>query len=195
MTELIKCRKCNASNSPSAETCVKCGARLKFRLFGAKSKQSALEICKACGEQVSSAADTCPKCGHPVGKERKARQTAQGLAGCFAFLIIMGFLAYKGCDRAIENSSEPRIVTREDKVKALFSGWDGSHKTLVQFMKSQVNDADLFEHVQTTYHDYGDRIFVKMTFRASNAFGAKVINIVVADSDLEGNLTNIRMLE
>jgi len=36
MAELIKCRKCNASNTADAETCVKCGEHIKANFFGMK---------------------------------------------------------------------------------------------------------------------------------------------------------------
>jgi len=69
---------------------------------------------------------------------------------------------------------------REEKIAKQFSLWDGSHKELVRLVKNDLNDAGSFEHIETTYrinkdHTPGqDILFIKMDFRAKNAFGGVI---------------------
>lgn len=71
----------------------------------------------------------------------------------------------------------------EKRIKELeqsFSTWDGSHINLTKFIKSNMNDAKSYEHVDTTYIDKVDHLIVTTKFRWNNAFGAKVINTITA---------------
>jgi hypothetical protein len=72
-----------------------------------------------------------------------------------------------------------------------FSAWDGSHKSLVDLITENLNDADSFEHVKTTYIDNGDGLTIFMTYRAKNAFGAKILQNVTATSDYKTNYIKV----
>lgn len=83
----------------------------------------------------------------------------------------------------------------EQLVLAQFSKWDGSHPGLVEMVKSQMNDADSFEHVETRYWDRGDHLFLRMTFRGANVFGAKVLNQVAATVDMNGKVLSLETVD
>lgn len=74
-----------------------------------------------------------------------------------------------------------------------FSAWDGSHYGLVKAIKDKLHDANSFEHVETKFWDKGDHYVVIMKYRATNGFGAKVLNSAKAECDKSGNF--IRFLE
>ena len=82
---------------------------------------------------------------------------------------------------------------RQDKIKAQFSFWDGSHTNLVAFVKERMHNPKSFEHVETTFADggidYG--VIVTMRYRGTNTFGAIVTNSITARVDINGNIIEI----
>ena len=91
--------------------------------------------------------------------------------------------------------AEAEAKAKEERTKLIgkqFSSWDGSHKTLTEYIKNNMNDAKSYEHVETKYNDNGDTIYIVTKFRGNNAFGAKVIGVCEATANTEtGDLTNI----
>lgn len=80
---------------------------------------------------------------------------------------------------------------RQELIRKQFSSWDGSHYNLTELIKKSMNDPDSYEHVKTVYRDLGSKIIVTTTFRGNNAFGAKILNTVVAEVDEHGNVLNV----
>lgn len=80
---------------------------------------------------------------------------------------------------------------RKNKIKAQFSSWDGSHRTLEKLIKEGMNDPKSYEHVETSYTDMGTYLIVKTTFRGKNSFGALVKNTVNAKASLDGDILKI----
>lgn len=78
-----------------------------------------------------------------------------------------------------------------EKTRKLFSAWDGSLFTLVNYTKKSMNDAKSFEHVETRYSDNGTDLTVWMKFRGKNMLGAMVLNTITAKVDYEGNVISI----
>lgn len=76
-------------------------------------------------------------------------------------------------------------------VTGQFSVWNGSNTYLVDLIKENLNDAKSFEHVKTTYVDKGDRLIVKMTYRAKNAFGGVILQNVTATSDYKTGIIKV----
>jgi len=73
------------------------------------------------------------------------------------------------------------------KFTAMLSAWDGSFPPLVEALKQRLNDAGSFEHVRTTYTIDRNNITIFMTYRAKNAFGAKMLGKIVVRYDLTSN--------
>lgn len=84
---------------------------------------------------------------------------------------------------------------RAEKIQKLFSAWDGSLFTLVNYTKKSMNDAKSFEHVETRYSDNGTDLTVWMKFRGKNMLGAMVLNTITAKVDYEGNVISILATE
>ena len=80
---------------------------------------------------------------------------------------------------------------RKEKIEKMFSAWDGSLYSLVRYIKKSMNDPKSFDHIETRYSDNGTDLTVFMKFRGKNAFGALVINSVMAKVDYEGNVISI----
>lgn len=80
---------------------------------------------------------------------------------------------------------------RAENIEKQFSAYDGSHRGLEKYIKDNMNDPDSYDHIETRFSDKGDYLFVITKFRGANAFGGKVINIVSANVDFEGNVLEI----
>lgn len=83
------------------------------------------------------------------------------------------------------------VKTRQDRIEAQFSAWDGSHRNLTEVIKDTMNDPNSFEHDKTLYWDKGDYLLVQTTFRGKNVFGGVVKNTVTAKVDLDGKVLEI----
>lgn len=49
-------------------------------------------------------------------------------------------------------------TARVKELESQFSAWDGSHKKLVDFIKTKMNDPESFKHVTTRYWDNGSEL-------------------------------------
>lgn len=89
---------------------------------------------------------------------------------------------------------ETKAEARTKKVKEQF-GWWGNW-VLTEMIKMSMNDPKSFEHVKTTYIDYGTHLMVTTTFRGKNGFGGVVKQRVVAKVDLncDGSENGIRII-
>ena len=77
-------------------------------------------------------------------------------------IVLIGYYSQTPEERAADKA-------RQD-IESKFSAWDGSHRKLVEYVKPRLRDPSSFEHVETTYIDKGDEIFVTMHFRCKNGF-------------------------
>lgn len=83
-----------------------------------------------------------------------------------------------------------------DNLSSQFSAWDGAHRGLEKFIKSQMNDPSSYEHEKTTYrvvfNGKDPHLFVNMNYFGKNAFGGKVKAQTQAKIDLKtGQILNI----
>jgi hypothetical protein len=99
--------------------------------------------------------------------------------------------ANQGGNKVRDTSIDRNSLDRKAKIKALFSGWDGSLQNLEKLVKSRMYDPGSYEHVQTSYQDKLDYLLVLTTFRAKNQLGAKALNTVRAKVDFNGNVLQI----
>lgn len=113
--------------------------------------------------------------------------------------IVVGLLTMTTA-LVLANPSEPAkpltpAELRQQRIESQFSAWDGSQRQLVERVKSTMHDPGSFEHVETRFYDRGDQVFVHMKFRGANAFGGKVLTEVTADTNLDGKLLSVKMIE
>lgn len=85
----------------------------------------------------------------------------------------------------------PRELTKEEKIKRQFSGWNGAHIGLERLVKRHMNDPDSYDHIETRYTEEADGIALVMKYRGANSFGGKVINHVIAKADFDGKIVSI----
>lgn len=132
-----------------------------------------------------------------MGKAKSWTGTMRHGGGFLAAAVAVAVLGVASDFSKPEPPPKPLTAAEqhEQKVRAQFSGWDGSHRNLVEMVKRQMNDADSFEHVETRYWDQGDHLSLRMTFRGNNAFGAKVINEVAATSDMDGKILSLESVD
>ena len=69
---------------------------------------------------------------------------------------------------------------------------DNSNPKLERAVKKAMNDEKSFEHVSTQYSYKKDKVIATMTYRGSNAFGAKVIEQITGTFNYDGNLVSIQ---
>lgn len=93
--------------------------------------------------------------------------------------------------KKLELNKEEVVASRISMIERQFNGYDGSHINLERYIKKNMNDNDSYEHIETKYWDMKDHIVVLTKFRGSNAFGAKVINTIKAEIDMDGNVIKI----
>jgi hypothetical protein len=67
--------------------------------------------------------------------------------------------------------------------EAQFSKWDGSHIKLSEYIKSQMNNPDSYEHVSTKAGTRSDHILLVTTIRGENAYGATITTTYEAKVD------------
>ncbi|MBI2257513.1 MAG: hypothetical protein HYU67_01270 [Flavobacteriia bacterium] len=61
-----------------------------------------------------------------------------------------------------------------------FNSLDGSHRELVKYVKSNMNDKKSFSHEETTYITLDEYVVVNMKFRGKNAYGNIVLDKIKA---------------
>lgn len=160
-----------------------------------------LEKCRECGTLVSSKAETCPSCGVKSPGNRKI-EILLGLVIVFLLVSFIGSLG--GGPKPLPESAplpppqsaplpSPKTAAelRMKKIESGFSSWDGSHRALTKLIKGAMNDPDSYEHIKTSYADKGDLLLVKTSFRGKNAFGGKVVNWVIAEASIDGQITRL----
>lgn len=79
----------------------------------------------------------------------------------------------------------------EVDIESQFSTWDGSHRKLERYIKNQLNDSDSYQHIETRYNPDITPMQVATKFRAKNAYGALMINHVLAQVTDEGEVIRI----
>lgn len=84
-----------------------------------------------------------------------------------------------------------KAETKAKSIQNQFSSWNGAHINLERTIKTSMNDPKSFEHIESSYIDQGDYILVQTRFRGTNAFSAKVINVVKAKVDLQGTILEV----
>ncbi len=111
--------------------------------------------------------------------------------GLFVLLGLIGSLFSSVDDsKTTEKKSVP--LTNEQKVSELQSGYDGSIRSVVKFVKNSMNDPDSFEHVETRTGFYEKESFiVSMKYRGKNPFGGVITKYIDLKVDYSGNVISV----
>lgn len=110
-----------------------------------------------------------------------------------AFFAFIGY-CYNQCERAGRTVEEDVRPARPRSIlDGQFSGWDGSHYNVKEYVKDRMHNPSSFEHVETRYEVRNDstELWVQMTYRGTNAFGGVVTNRILAKCTILGNVLSI----
>lgn len=121
-------------------------------------------------------------------KRRPIRTVIRLFIVAIVAIVIVGITSVSGEGKENRVEREP---TRTEIVEEAFSSLNGAHIQLQRYIKSQMNDPKSYEHVETKYVDNGDYITVHSTFRGKNAFGGVVVNSVLANCSVDGEILEI----
>jgi hypothetical protein len=94
-------------------------------------------------------------------------------------------------ERPLVEVQKRRLEQNKEFKEKYLSGWDGSYRPLVEYVKKNMDDPDSFEHVETIFWNNGDHATVVMKFRGNNAYGVTVTNITKAKVAWDGKLLEI----
>jgi hypothetical protein len=76
--------------------------------------------------------------------------------------------------------NEWQIENIKEIVSKQFDTWGGVHIKLKEYIKTQMNDPNSFEHLGTRHSIEGDFVMVYTEFTGKNAFGGRVRHSVIA---------------
>src|SRR5690554_1854788 len=125
-----------------------------------------IRTCGRCGKNLTGFI-SCSNCaGAPPNKVMSEWVGAVAI-GVVALIL---FLVFSKDDPAPKTAEQ----IRQEALEHHFNPWNGSHTALAERIRSSMQDPRSFEHVSTFYNDHGDTLFVEMTYRGTNAFGAIV---------------------
>lgn len=210
MAKLKRCKDCGSEVSKKAEKCPQCGAPLKRKPLGCGAL---ILILMVIGIWVS-VYDNNFGSKSPAGKAAiEAQSIPSSLEGKKALetrlLAELKTIPVKEFDKNLERYKKlirmfPDNVKYQQKVKYYsdkvdrrklierqFSSWNGSHKTLEDYIRKNLKNPDSYDHVETLYVDKGDHILLETTYRATNSFNAIVTEKVYAKSTLDGSQVTI----
>jgi hypothetical protein len=109
-------------------------------------------------------------------------------------IIVIGLLWNAVPNDTESNTSKSKSTpkTNEERVSILQSGYDGSIRSVVKFVKNSMNDPDSFEHVETRTGFYEKENFiVSMKYRGKNPFGGVITKYIDVKVDYSGNVISI----
>jgi len=117
-------------------------------------------------------------------KISKSKRTFFWISLSILVLVIVISIASGGSDNS---KSDKPVVTRKERVDALFSDWDGDQDAVKDWIKSQLNDPDSYKNIATKFKDEGDSILVRTEFTAKNGFGGRLRYLCYAYIDSAGH--------
>ena len=148
-----------------------------------KREQEAAEAARQEAEAAKQKAEAAKQKAAAEAEERRRVEKAEAAAEAKERI--------KAAEARAAAEAEAARKAREELIEKQFSGWDGSHRGLTEYIKKSMNDPDSYQHDETTYIDKGDHLIVYTKFRGKNAFGGVVRNSAVAKVDLQGNILEV----
>jgi hypothetical protein len=152
-----------------------------------KREQEAAEAARQEAEAAKQKAEAAKQKAAAEAEERRRVEKAKAAAEAAA----EAKERIKAAEARAAAEAEAARKAREELIEKQFSGWDGSHRGLTEYIKKSMNDPDSYQHDETTYIDKGDHLIVYTKFRGKNAFGGVVRNSAVAKVDLQGNILEV----
>lgn len=154
--------------------------------------------CTNCGAAVPVDAKFCAKCGTAIAGNQAAagtkaekpkptgKEQVQGCAVLLVIVVILAALLGMCSGKSEEDVTADAAATAEDRRKGFhcLSGWDGSHREVVDQVKEQLRDPSSFEHDGTRITPVKNRKHTLiMNYRARNGFGGMNVATAMASVD------------
>jgi Co/Zn/Cd efflux system component len=113
--------------------------------------------------------------------------------GVLAF-VLSGFLHFQPTPKPAEPVKQERVLTPAEIEKKAFeqAAWQ-AYRDMLRQLKAQLHDPKSYKEVSVTNHKYGDKIRIRIQFRANNAFGVPRLHSALGEADKNGN--NMRIIE
>lgn len=111
------------------------------------------------------------------------------------WVVVAGLLIASGIFYAIVQHFSYQAATPQDRhqidIERVFSGSVGSVPSVVEYIKTNMNDPSSFEHVKTTYREEDGHLFVVMTYRGKNGFNATITKTIGARVGMDGKIIEV----
>lgn len=91
-------------------------------------------------------------------------------------------------------TAPPAASRSASAVDNQFSAWDGSHRILTRKIKERLHDDKSYSHITTAHEIKDGKVYIMTSFRASNAMGTTIKNLVVAEAGAVGNGSDVTIL-
>lgn len=117
-----------------------------------------------------------------------------GLVLGAAVFALSGFLHFQPTPKPAEPVKQERVLTpAKIEQKAFEQAARQAYRDMLRQLKAQLHDPKSYKEVSVTNHKYGDKIRIRIQFRANNAFGVPRLHSALGEADKNGN--NMRILE
>lgn len=188
---LFGCTECGEKVSSEAATCPKCGAPVSAMIKKIDANRRKWKPTKPAVEPAEKALLksflTKPFEQHTL----RFQVIAVAIAA-----VYVAFLIWPDDKKqtAPVVAPIPPPIQHRDPITSQFSGWDGSHIALTKLIKARLNDPGSYEHDKTVHVLKEGQIFIMARFRATNGFGALVLQNVTAQASAKGDGKDVTIL-
>lgn len=191
---VFSCTECEGKVSSEAETCPHCGAPVKAMVANIMTKRRA-ESKKGQGAAAQGG----------TGFITPARAIIWGPILLLFVWMAAAIVENPGSDvtnsrygegdtRGMSQLAPAAPTVARNPVEQQFSALNGSHMKLTRKIKDRLHDPGSYSHDQTTYQVEGGKVYIVTRFRAKNAMGAMVINLVSAHAGVKGDGSDVAIL-
>jgi Co/Zn/Cd efflux system component len=112
------------------------------------------------------------------------------LVGLFV-LVVSATLHFQPTIKPVE--PERVFTPAEIEQKAFEQAAMRAYRDMTRQLRAQLHDPKSYQEVSATNHKFGDKIRIRIQFRANNAFGVPRLQSALGEADKDGN--NVRILE
>ena len=117
----------------------------------------------------------------------------------FFILIFVSVIMDAGKPKKVEEVKVEKVLTsaeiKAEKIKKLFSAWDGSNNAVELYLKTNMNDPKSYEHIKTVYKERENDLLVITQFRGKNGFGSLVVQQISVIISYDGELLQVLSVE
>ena len=118
--------------------------------------------------------------------------------GVIVGVLLFAALIHAFIDDPVEIARQTEItrptpqptLTRKEYVEIHFSRWDGSHASVVAYVKARMHNPSSFQHIYTSYQDHEKNLLITMMYSGTNAFNARVQEKVLCEVEVRTGIVH-----